>query len=127
MTIEEAMQRVRGIAAAVSCGDTCKASEALRLILGEVERLSGEVTGGRELVAATLYQANVTQGKLSEALIAAEARAKALEDALRFYANDDNWGPTPLGDDIFEVSAIEQDEGNIARAALAPETKSQRP
>jgi hypothetical protein len=48
---------------------------------------------------------------LRNELDAAEARAKRLAEALRFYANDDNWGPTPLGDDIFEISAIEQDRG----------------
>ena len=78
---------------------------------------------------ADLLRAVREEYGLSKKLAAAEARAKRLEDALRFYANDDNWGPTPVENDeypgqIFEISAIEQDEGNIARAALLEETKA---
>lgn len=48
--------------------------------------------------------------------IAAEAEVEKLREALGFYANWDNWMI-----DEREVSAVDQDEGKIARAALTTE------
>lgn len=105
-----------------------QAADILTRLSAANAELVREREGLKELVAATLYQANVTQGKLSDALIAAEAklaeavadaRAKALEEAAKLVETIVVSGP--------EDDEIDHDDYRDMQIAKAIRTLSKAP